>query len=49
MMDIHQVKQTEYRLDEYESLDQLRENVPEELFDAITRYLKGEDVEFLDI
>jgi EXLDI family protein len=39
----------EYRLDVYESLDQLRENVPEELFDAITRYLKGEDVEFLDI
>ena len=39
----------EYRLDVYESLDQLRENVPEELYDAITRYLKGDDVEFLDI
>ena len=48
-MDIHEVKHTTYRLDVYESLDQLRENVPEELFDAITRYLKGEDVEYLDI
>jgi len=39
----------EYRLDVYDSLDQLKENIPEELFDAITRYLKGDDVEFLDI
>jgi EXLDI family protein len=39
----------EYRLDVYESLDQLRENVPEELFDAVNRYLKGDDVEYLDI
>ena len=40
---------TEMRLDVYDTLDQLRENIPEELYDAITRYLKGGDVEFLDI
>jgi EXLDI family protein len=39
----------EYRLDVYETLDQLKENVPEELYDAIKRYLQGDDVEFLDI
>ncbi|HEV2583523.1 MAG TPA: EXLDI protein [Ktedonobacteraceae bacterium] len=39
----------EYRLDVFESLDQLKENVPEELFDAANRYLNGEDAEFLDI
>ena len=39
----------EYRLDVYETLDQLKEQVPEELYDAIKRYLQGDDVEFLDI
>lgn len=39
----------EYRLDVYETLDQLKENVPEELYDAIKRYIQGDDVEFLDI
>lgn len=39
----------EYRLDVYESLDQLGEIIPEEMFDAVNRYLRGDDVEFLDI
>ena len=39
----------ELRLDVYDTLDELKENIPEELFDAITRYLKGDDVEILDI
>ena len=39
----------EHRLDVFNSLDQLKENVPEELFDAAVRYLNGEDAEFLDI
>ena len=40
---------TELRLDVYDALDELKENIPEELYDAITRYLKGDDVEILDI
>lgn len=40
---------TELRLDVYDTLDDLKENIPEELYDAITRYLKGGDVEILDI
>jgi EXLDI family protein len=39
----------EYRLDVYDTLDELKENIPEELFDTITRFLKGGDVEILDI
>ncbi|HLX55390.1 MAG TPA: EXLDI protein [Ktedonobacteraceae bacterium] len=39
----------ELRLDVYDTLDELKENIPEELYDAITRYLKGDDVEILDI
>ena len=39
----------EYRLDVYETLDELKENIPEELYDAIVRYLKGDETEFLDI
>lgn len=39
----------EMRLDVYDTLDDLKENIPEELYDAITRYLKGGDVEILDI
>ena len=40
---------TELRLDVYDTLEELKENMPEELYDAITRYLKGDDVEILDI
>ena len=40
---------TEMRLDVYDALEQLKENIPEELFDAITRYLRGGDIEILDI
>jgi EXLDI family protein len=39
----------EMRLDVYDTLDDLKENIPEELYDAITRYLRGGEVEFLDI
>jgi EXLDI family protein len=39
----------EHRLDVYETLDDLKENVPEELYEAIARYINGEDVEILDI
>ena len=40
---------TELRLDVYDALDELKENIPEELYDAITRYLKGGEIEILDI
>jgi EXLDI family protein len=40
---------TELRLDVYGTLDELKENIPEELYDAITRYLEGDEVEILDI
>ncbi len=39
----------EHRLDVYDTLDDLRENVPEELYEAIMGYINGEDVEILDI
>jgi len=39
----------ELRLDVYDTLDELKENIPEELYDAITHYIKGGDVEILDI
>ena len=39
----------EFRMDVYDTLDELKENIPQELFDAITRYLKGDEVEILDI
>lgn len=39
----------ELRLDVYDTLDELKENIPEELYDAITRYLRGDEVEILDI
>lgn len=42
-------QQDEYRLDVYDTLDELKDNIPEEMYEAITRYLKGEDVEILDI
>lgn len=40
---------TEMRLDVYDTLDDLKENIPEELYDAISRYLRGGDIEILDI
>ena len=39
----------ELRLEVYDTLDDLKENIPEELYDTIVRYLKGDDVEILDI
>ena len=42
-------EEIEMRLDVYNTLDDLKENIPEELYDAITRYLRGGEVEFLDI
>lgn len=42
-------EEVEMRLDVYDTLDDLKENIPEELYDAITRYLRGGDVEILDI
>lgn len=39
----------EHRLDVFDTLDELKEHVPEELYEAIVRYINGEDVEILDI
>lgn len=39
----------EYRLDVYDTLDGLKESIPEELYEAIARYINGEEVEILDI
>ncbi len=39
----------EHRLDVYDTQDDLKENIPEELYEAIVRYINGEDVEILDI
>jgi len=39
----------EHRLDVYDTLDELRENIPEELYESILKYISGEDVEILDI
>jgi EXLDI family protein len=39
----------EHRLDVYETLDDLKDNIPEELYESIVRYNNGEDVEILDI
>jgi len=39
----------ERRLDVFESLDELKEVIPEELYTSIAHYLGGEDVEILDI
>ena len=35
--------------DVYETLDELNNNIPEELYESIVRYNNGEDVEILDI
>jgi EXLDI family protein len=42
-------KDDEYRLDVFDTLDDLKESIPEELYEALVRYLQGEEVEFLDI
>ena len=39
----------EYRLDVYGTLDDLKDNIPEELYESIVKYNNGEDVEILDI
>ena len=39
----------ELRLDVYDTLDDLKDNIPEELYESIVRYNNGEDVEILDI
>ena len=39
----------EHRLDVYDTLDELKENIPEELNESIAKYMSGEDVEILDI
>ena len=39
----------EYRLDVFDTLDELKEHIPEELYEAIVRHVNGEDVEILDI
>jgi EXLDI family protein len=39
----------EHRLDVYDTLDDLKDTIPEELFESIMRYNNGEDVEILDI
>lgn len=40
----------ERRLDVFENLDALKEALPEEMYESVTRYLReGEDIEFLDI
>lgn len=36
-------------LEVYETLDDLKEQIPEELYEAIAQYLKGGDIEILDI
>lgn len=39
----------EQRLEVYETLEDLKEQIPEELYEAIAQYLRGGDVEILDI
>lgn len=41
----------EYRLEVYDTLNELKDNVPQELYEAVAQALKGEPdgVEFLDI
>jgi len=39
----------EHRLDVYDTLDELKDNIPEELYESISKYMSGEDVEILDI
>ncbi len=37
------------RLEVYDTLDELKEQIPEELYEAIAQYLRGGDIEILDI
>ena len=39
----------EHRLDVYDTLDELKDNIPEDLYESISKYMSGEDVEILDI
>ena len=39
----------EQRLEVYETLDDLKDQVPEDLYEAIAQVLSGDDVEILDI
>jgi EXLDI family protein len=39
----------ELRLDVYDTLEDLKENIPEELYIAITQFLTGGEIEILDI
>jgi len=39
----------ELRLDVYDTQDDLKDHIPEELYESIVRYNNGEDVEILDI
>ncbi|HLH62858.1 MAG TPA: EXLDI protein [Ktedonobacteraceae bacterium] len=39
----------ERRLEVFETLEELKEQIPEELYEAIAQYLKGGDLEILDI
>jgi EXLDI family protein len=43
------LEENEHRLDVYDSLDDLKDIIPEELYESIARYNIGEDVEILDI
>jgi EXLDI family protein len=43
-------REYEFRLSVYETLDELKDNVPQELYEAVAQALKGEDgAEYLDI
>jgi EXLDI family protein len=39
----------ERRLEVFETQEELKEQIPEELYEAIAQYLKGGDIEVLDI
>jgi len=39
----------EHRLDVYDTLDELKDKIPEELYESIVKYMSGENVEVLDI
>jgi EXLDI family protein len=43
------LEENEHRLDVYDTLDDLKESIPEELYESIARYTNGEDIEILDI
>ena len=39
----------EQRLEVYETLDDLKDQIPEDMYETITQVLRGDDVEILDI